>query len=97
MGFGWATPMSIMASTGRAATQGVLFRDAAAIEAMKKVDTIIVDKTGTLTQGKPEFDRVPGFQDEEVLRMNQRDSPETRAGRGSGLPPSLTVFGDIFV
>ena len=56
--------MSIMAATGRAATQGVLFRDAAAIEAMCKVDTIIVDKTGTLTEGKPTFDRAiaaPGF------------------------------------
>lgn len=43
---GLATPMSIMAATGRAATQGVLFRDAAAIEDLKKVDTLIVDKTG---------------------------------------------------
>lgn len=69
---GLATPMSIMAATGRAATQGVLFRDAAAIEAMRKVDTLIVDKTGTLTEGKPSFDRVaaaPGYQDEEVLRV----------------------------
>ena len=69
---GLATPMSIMAATGRAATQGVLFRDAAAIEAMRKVDTIIVDKTGTLTEGKPAFDRAiaaPGFQEEDVLRI----------------------------
>ncbi|MCA1247302.1 copper-translocating P-type ATPase [Massilia sp. MS-15] len=69
---GLATPMSIMAATGRAATQGILFRDAAAIEAMRKVDTLIVDKTGTLTEGKPAFDRVvaaPGLQDEEVLRI----------------------------
>ncbi|WP_081768630.1 copper-translocating P-type ATPase [Herbaspirillum sp. RV1423] len=55
---GLATPMSIMAATGRAATQGMLFRDAAAIEAMRKVDTLIVDKTGTLTEGRPAFDRV---------------------------------------
>ncbi len=55
---GLATPMSIMAATGRAATQGILFRDAAAIEGLRKVDTLIVDKTGTLTQGKPAFDRV---------------------------------------
>ncbi|WP_081769034.1 heavy metal translocating P-type ATPase [Herbaspirillum sp. RV1423] len=55
---GLATPMSIMAATGRAATQGMLFRDAAAIESMRKVDTLIVDKTGTLTEGRPEFDRV---------------------------------------
>ncbi|MGI4843663.1 MAG: heavy metal translocating P-type ATPase [Janthinobacterium lividum] len=69
---GLATPMSIMAATGRAATQGVLFRDAAAIEAMRKVDTIIVDKTGTLTEGKPAFDRAiaaSGFQEEDVLRI----------------------------
>jgi len=69
---GLATPMSIMAATGRAATQGVLFRDAAAIEAMRKVDTIIVDKTGTLTEGKPAFDRAvaaPGFEKQDVLRI----------------------------
>lgn len=69
---GLATPMSIMAATGRAATQGVLFRDAAAIENMRKVDTLIVDKTGTLTEGKPAFDRVipaAGFNKEEVLQI----------------------------
>ncbi|WP_220809721.1 heavy metal translocating P-type ATPase [Noviherbaspirillum aridicola] len=69
---GLATPMSIMAATGRAATQGILFRDAAAIEAMRKIDTLIVDKTGTLTEGKPAFDRVvaaPGFDGVDVLRM----------------------------
>jgi Cu+-exporting ATPase len=69
---GLATPMSIMAATGRAATQGMLFRDAAAIEGMHKVDTLIVDKTGTLTEGKPGFDRVvaaPGFSEEDVLRL----------------------------
>jgi Cu+-exporting ATPase len=59
-----------MAATGRAATQGILFRDAAAIESMRKVDTLIVDKTGTLTEGKPAFDRVvpaPGFSEQDVL------------------------------
>ena len=50
---GLATPMSIMVATGKAATKGVLFRDAAAIENFRKVDTLIVDKTGTLTEGKP--------------------------------------------
>jgi Cu+-exporting ATPase len=53
---GLATPMSVMVATGRAATQGVLFRDAGAIEKMREVDTLIVDKTGTLTEGKPAFD-----------------------------------------
>jgi len=69
---GLATPMSIMAATGRAATQGILFRDAAAIEGMRKVDTLIVDKTGTLTEGKPAFDRVvpaAGFNAQDVLQI----------------------------
>jgi Cu+-exporting ATPase len=69
---GLATPMSIMVATGNAATQGVLFRDAAAIERLREVDTIIVDKTGTLTEGKPAFDRaVPaaGTTADEVLRL----------------------------
>ncbi len=69
---GLATPMSIMVATGKAATQGVLFRDAAAIEHLRKVDTLIVDKTGTLTEGKPVFDRAvaaPAFSEDEVLRL----------------------------
>lgn len=69
---GLATPMSIMAATGRAATQGILFRDAAAIESLRKVDTLIVDKTGTLTEGRPVFDSVaaaPGWHEDEVLRL----------------------------
>jgi Cu+-exporting ATPase len=69
---GLATPMSIMVATGRGATQGVLFRDAAAIENLCKIDTLIVDKTGTLTEGKPAFERalgVNGFSDDEVLRL----------------------------
>ena len=69
---GLATPMSIMVATGKAATQGVLFRDAAAIENFRKVNTLIVDKTGTLTEGKPRFDRVvasKGFTEDEVLRL----------------------------
>ncbi len=50
---GLATPMSIMTATGKGATMGVLFKDAEAIEVMRKVDTLVVDKTGTLTEGKP--------------------------------------------
>jgi Cu+-exporting ATPase len=57
---GLATPMSVMVATGKAATHGVLFRDAAAIENLRKVDTLIVDKTGTLTEGRPAFHSVPG-------------------------------------
>jgi len=69
---GLATPMSIMVATGRGATQGILFRDAAAIENFRKIDTLIVDKTGTLTEGKPVFDRViPAghYPADEVLRL----------------------------
>jgi len=69
---GLATPMSIMVATGRGATQGVLFRDAAAIENLCKVDTLIVDKTGTLTEGKPAFERAigtNGFSEDDVLRL----------------------------
>ena len=69
---GLATPMSVMVATGNAATRGILFKDAAAIEQLCKIDTLIVDKTGTLTEGKPAFmsavtvaDRSPN----EVLRL----------------------------
>jgi Cu+-exporting ATPase len=50
---GLATPMSIMVATGKAALNGVLFRNAEAIEVLRKVDTLVIDKTGTLTEGKP--------------------------------------------
>ncbi|WP_375140868.1 heavy metal translocating P-type ATPase [Ideonella aquatica] len=69
---GLATPMSIMVATGRGATSGVLFRDAAAIENLRKIDTLIVDKTGTLTEGRPSFERAvaaPGNSEDEVLRL----------------------------
>ena len=69
---GLATPMSIMAASGKGASNGVLFRDAAAIENMRKVDVLIVDKTGTLTEGRPAFEcalGVNGYTDENVLRF----------------------------
>jgi Cu+-exporting ATPase len=69
---GLATPMSIMVATGKGAANGVLFRDAAAIENLRKVDTLIVDKTGTLTEGRPTFERavaMAGFEEKEVLRL----------------------------
>jgi Cu+-exporting ATPase len=69
---GLATPMSIMVASGKAATLGVLFRDAAAIENLRKVDTLIVDKTGTLTEGRPRFERAiaaAGTNADEVLRL----------------------------
>src|ERR1700692_4315974 len=63
---GLATPMSIMVGTGRAATAGVLIRDAEALEALEKVDTLVVDKTGTLTEGKPKLVTVENV---EALRL----------------------------
>ena len=69
---GLATPMSIMVATGKAASVGVLFRNAEAIEILRDVDTIVIDKTGTLTEGKPRLVRVvaaQGFDEQEVLRM----------------------------
>ncbi len=69
---GLATPMSIMVASGKAAGVGVLFRNAEAIELMRDVDTIVVDKTGTLTEGRPALvaiDVAPGFDDAEVLTM----------------------------
>jgi P-type Cu+ transporter len=69
---GLATPMSVMVATGRAAGNGILFRDAAAIENFRRVGVLIVDKTGTLTEGKPAFERVvpaPGFDEADVLRL----------------------------
>jgi len=69
---GLATPMSIMVATGKAATMGVLFRDAAAIEQLCTVDTLIVDKTGTLTEGKPAFQQIvaaEGWNEDEILRL----------------------------
>jgi P-type Cu+ transporter len=69
---GLATPMSIMVATGRAATSGILFRDAEAIEKLRAVDTLIVDKTGTLTEGRPAFRAaVPAaqFGEAELLRL----------------------------
>jgi P-type Cu+ transporter len=69
---GLATPMSIMVATGKGATAGVLFRNAESIEVMKKVDTLIVDKTGTLTLGKPKLVEIvaaSGFEEEEILRL----------------------------
>ena len=68
---GLATPMSIMVGVGRGAQQGVLIRDAEALERMEKVDTLVVDKTGTLTEGRPKVVNVhpvDGFQADDVLQ-----------------------------
>ncbi|MEO8298613.1 MAG: copper-translocating P-type ATPase [Burkholderiales bacterium] len=68
---GLATPMSIMVGVGRGAQHGVLIRDAAALEQMEKVDTLVIDKTGTLTEGRPtvvHIEPAPGFSVEQVLQ-----------------------------
>ena len=69
---GLATPMSIMVGIGRGARAGVLIKNAEVLEVMEKVDTVIIDKTGTLTEGKPALTNilpVKGFQDDELLTI----------------------------
>jgi Cu+-exporting ATPase len=69
---GLATPMSIMVATGKGATIGVLFKNAEAIELLRKVDTLVIDKTGTLTEGKPKLVSVEpadGFDADKLLRL----------------------------
>jgi len=69
---GLATPMSIMVGTGKGATMGVLFKNAEALEVLRKVDTLVVDKTGTLTEGKPKLVSVvaiDGFHEHDTLRL----------------------------
>lgn len=69
---GLATPMSIMVGTGRGALLGVLIKNAEALEVMEKIDTLVIDKTGTLTEGKPKLVSViaiAGFDEETVLRL----------------------------
>jgi len=69
---GLATPMSIMVGTGRGAELGVLLRNAEALEVMERVDTVVVDKTGTLTEGKPTLTTIvsePGLEESDLLRL----------------------------
>jgi Cu+-exporting ATPase len=70
---GLATPMSIMVGTGKGATLGVLIKNAEALETMEKVDVLVVDKTGTLTEGKPELvsvQAIAGFDETEMLSLS---------------------------
>ncbi len=88
---GLATPMSIMVGVGRGAQHGVLIRDAEALERMEKVDTLVVDKTGTLTEGRPKVVHVepaPGHTADEVLQ--QLASVE----RASEHPLAMAVVND---
>jgi Cu+-exporting ATPase len=69
---GLATPMSIMVGVGRGAQAGVLIKNAEALERMEKVNTLVIDKTGTLTEGKPAVTKIvpgPGFDEREILRL----------------------------
>ena len=97
---GLATPMAIMVGTGRGASVGVLIRNAEALEALEKVDILVVDKTGTLTEGRPEVRSVatvPGGSEDEIIRLSaglERASEHPLAGavvraaekRGLSLP-----------
>ena len=99
---GLATPMSIMVGTGRGALAGVLIRDAEALEILERVDTLVVDKTGTLTEGKPRLTSIvalPGWDEAELLSLVaglERGSEHPLAAaltaaardRGLGIPPA---------
>ncbi len=88
---GLATPMSIVVGVGRGATMGVLFKDARALETLQTVDTIVIDKTGTLTEGKPRVVSVlaaPGFEEREVVRL------AASLERGSEHPLAGAVLAD---
>ncbi|HXG08883.1 MAG TPA: heavy metal translocating P-type ATPase [Gemmataceae bacterium] len=97
---GLATPMAIMVGTGRGAESGVLFRNAEALEILQKADTLIVDKTGTLTEGKPrlvDIEPAAGFSADELLRLAaglERGSEHplaaaiVKGAEAKGLPPA---------
>ena len=87
---GLATPMSIMVGVGRGATAGVLIKNAEALEVLEKIDTLVVDKTGTLTEGKPHLAAlvaVPGQSEDEILRL------AASLERGSEHPLAAAIVG----
>ena len=102
---GLATPMAIMVGTGRGATAGVLIKNAEALETLERVDTLFVDKTGTLTEGKPRVQTVtaiPGVREDELVRLAAglerasehplADAIVEEAERRGLLLPSVTGF-----
>jgi Cu+-exporting ATPase len=102
---GLATPMSIMVATGKGAMMGVLFRNAEAIEVMRQVDTLIVDKTGTLTEGRPRLTTVQpanGMIESDLLRLvagleaaseHPLAAAIVRGAEDRGVEPSRNVAG----
>jgi Cu+-exporting ATPase len=87
---GLATPMAIMVGTGKGAQGGVLIRNAEALELLARVDVLVVDKTGTLTEGKPRvtaIEAAPGFTDNELLRL------AAAVERGSAHPLAAAIVG----
>lgn len=87
---GLATPMSIMVGVGRGATAGVLIKNAEALEVLEKIDTLVVDKTGTLTEGKPRLAALvpaPGQSENEILRL------AATLERGSEHPLAAAIVG----
>ncbi len=87
---GLATPMSIMVGVGRGATAGVLIKNAEALEVLEKIDTLVVDKTGTLTEGKPRLAALvpaPGQSEDEILRL------AASLERGSEHPLAAAIVG----
>jgi Cu+-exporting ATPase len=91
---GLATPMSIMVATGKGATMGILFKNAEAIELLRKVDTLVIDKTGTLTEGKPKLvsvEAINGFDQQNLLRL------AASLERGSEHPLAAAIVGEAEV
>jgi Cu+-exporting ATPase len=93
---GLATPMSIMVATGRGATAGVLVRDAAALEIMEKVETLVVDKTGTLTEGKPRVVTIQGDDKTHLLKFaaaveKQSEHPLAQAIMAAAKEKEVTI------